>query len=111
MPPCRVGQWLPSDRAILDEWLLALAADVERERRPLQPAVQRLKVLVEAHAEIFMLFTQMFEQLSHKPPYNKDPSGKPQVRSWQHALDRISAIMTRAPSFDTTALVGFPINV
>jgi phosphatidylserine decarboxylase len=57
-----------------------------------------------------MLFHQMFEQVPRKPPYNKDPTGKPQVRDYRLMLRLFNVIMTHAPEFNKTGLVGFPIN-
>ena len=78
----RVGKWLPSDQAILDNWLSELVKEVENKKEPLLPVIQEFKDLIESDPEIFMLFNLMFEQVPHKPPYNKDPTGKPQVRSY-----------------------------
>src|SRR5271157_501573 len=57
-----------------------------------------------------MLFHQMFEQVPRKPPYNKDPTGKPQVRDYRHMLQLLNTIMTHAPEFNQSGLVGCPIN-
>jgi phosphatidylserine decarboxylase len=57
-----------------------------------------------------MLFNQMFEQVPKKPPYNKDPTGKPQVRDYRHMLQLLNTLMTHAPEFDQSCLVGCPIN-
>lgn len=108
--PFRVGQWLPSDQAVLDQWLGALVADVDARPRPLHPVIEELRSLIEGDPEVYMLFHQMFEQVPHRPPYNKDPTGKPQVRDYHLMLRLINAIMTRAPEFNETGLVGFPIN-
>lgn len=63
---------------------------------------------MEHDAELFMLFNQMFEQVPAK--YTTSPTGKPQVRDYHHMLQMINAIMTKAPEFDTSGLVGLPIN-
>ena len=52
----------------------------------------------------------MFSQVPNKPPYNNDPSGKPQVRDYIHMLQLINHVMTNAPEFNKSGLVGFPIN-
>ncbi len=108
--PFRVGKWLPSDQSILEGWLGELIAEVEREKKPLHPVIQQFKDEIEQDAEMFMLFNQMFEQVPRKPPYNKSPTGKPQVRDYNHMLRLVNAIMTRAPAYNNTGLVGFPIN-
>ena len=106
----RVGAWLPSDQEVLDNWLAQLIKEVEAEVKPLHPVIEEFKSLIENDAEIYMFFNQMFEQVPKKPPYNKSPTGKPQVRDYHLMLRLINAIMTKAPEFNKTGLVGFPIN-
>lgn len=108
--PYRVGEWLPTDQTFLDNWLTRLIAEVERAPQPLHPVVDELRELIETDPTVYMLFHQMFAQVPHKPPYNKDPTGKPQVRDYRVMLQLVNAIMTRAPEFNETGLVGFPIN-
>lgn len=108
--PHRVGQWLPADQRILEDWLAALIEEVTARPVPLHPVIEDFKVLIENDAQVYMLFHQMFEQVPRKPPYNKDPTGKPQVRDYHVMLRLFNAIMTRAPEFNETGLVGFPIN-
>ncbi|MBV7280354.1 phophatidylserine decarboxylase associated domain-containing protein [Xanthomonas vasicola pv. musacearum] len=111
----RVGQWLPSDQRVLDDWLNALVREVDADTlkaspRPLHPVIEDFKALIEGDAQIYMLFHQMFEQVPHKQPCNRYPTGKPQVRDYHLMLKLFDAIMTRAPEFNQTGLVGFPIN-
>ena len=108
--PFRVGQWLPSDQAVLEEWIEALIKEVDAEAKPLHPVIEEFKELIEGDAAIYMLFNQMFTQVPHKSPYNKSPTGKPQVRDYHHMLQLLNAIMTKAPPFNKSGLVGFPIN-
>ncbi|PPV08763.1 phosphatidylserine decarboxylase [Xanthomonas bromi] len=111
----RVGRWLPSDQHVLETWLSALVREVDADTlkaapRPLHPVIDDFQALIEGDAQIYMLFHQMFEQVPHKPPYNQDRTGTPQVRDYQLMLKLFNAIMTRAPEFNQTGLVGFPIN-
>ncbi|WP_215776456.1 phosphatidylserine decarboxylase family protein [Paludibacterium sp. B53371] len=108
--PFRVGQWLPSDQALLTQWLSDLHEEARELKKPLHPVLQSFQALIENDAEIYMLFHQMFEQVPHRPPYNRNPAGGPQVRNYQQMLQMINVILTRAPAFNTTGLVGFPIN-
>ncbi len=106
----RVGQWLPSDQIFLDKWLEAIIQKTHAEQKPLHPVIADFRDLIESDPEIFMLFNQMFEQVPRKPPYDKDPTGKPQVRSYHHMLRLLNTIMTQAPEFNESGLVGCPIN-
>lgn len=106
----RTGKWLPSDPKAIETWLADLIEEVAARPQALHPVIEDLKTLIESDAEVYMLFHQMFEQVPHRPPYNKDPTGAPQVRDYRLMLKLFNAIMTRAPEFNTTGLVGFPIN-
>ncbi len=108
--PFRVGEWLPSDHETLTKWMTTLLREVDAEEKPLHPVIEDFKQFIENDPEIFMLFHQMFEQVPRKPPYNKDPTGKPQVRDYRHMLRLVNHIMTKAPAFNESELVGFPIN-
>ena len=108
--PYRVGQWLPSDQEFLDRWLDSLIEDAEAIDRPLHPVINEFKELIEGDPKIFMYFHQMFEELPDKPPYNTTPTGKPQVENYMQMLELLNLVMTRAPEFNSTGLVGFPIN-
>src|ERR1019366_4775164 len=108
--PYRVGEWLPSDQAFLDKWLAAIIQKTHTEQKALHPVIADFRDLIEGDPEIFMLFHQMFEEVPKKPPYNKDPAGKPQVRDYRHMLQLLNTIMTHAPEFNQSGLVGCPIN-
>ena len=106
----RAGNWLPANHQVLADWLKALVDEVSARPQPLHPIIEGFKALIESDAEVYMLFHQMFEQVPRKPPYNKDPTGAPEVRNYQVMLQCFNAIMTRAPEYNRTGLVGFPIN-
>ncbi len=108
--PYRVGRWLPSDEAVLDWWLSDLVKKVDLKPAPLHPVVEELGNLIESDPAIYMYFHQMFGQLPDRPQFDKTPIGTRQVRDYKHMLRLISAILTTAPSFNKTGLVGFPIN-
>lgn len=113
--PHRVGKWLPSDHRILEEWREEIVREVNEvnanaSARPLLPVIREFRDLIENDPELYMLFTQMFAQVPRKPPFLNDPTGKPQVRDYRHMLELVNRILTRAPEFDKTGLVGFPIN-
>ena len=110
--PYRVGQWLPSDRFFLEQWMgkLIRETDAVKAGKPLLPVIQEFKDMIEGDPEIYMLFHQMFTQIPRKGPFANDPVGKPQIRDYQHMLQLMNHIMTMAPEFNKTGLVGFPIN-
>jgi phosphatidylserine decarboxylase len=108
--PYRVGKWLPSDQAFLEKWLETIIQKTHSEKKALHPAIADFRDLIETDPQVFMLFHQMFEEVPRKPPYNKDPTGKPQVRDYHHMLELLNTIMTHAPEFSQSGLVGCPIT-
>jgi len=110
LAPYRVGQWLPSDQAILEGWLRVVIDESEQRSDSLLPVVEEFRQLIEDDPEVYMLFHQMFREVPAKAPYNNDPTGKPQIRDYMQMLRVINHVMTRAPEFNQTGLVGFPIN-
>ena len=57
-----------------------------------------------------MLFNQMFDQVPRNKSFRKDPTGKPQIKNYRQMLRIMNRILTMAPEFNKTGLVGFPIN-
>ncbi|KAH0541560.1 hypothetical protein FGG08_003972 [Glutinoglossum americanum] len=108
----RCGKWLPENPRVIENWLAGLIDEVTsiETPQPLHPVIGEFKELIEGDAQIYMLFHQMFSEVPTKPPYNKDPTGKRQVRDYKMMLMLFNRIMTRAPEFSENALVGFPIN-
>ncbi len=106
----KVGQWLPSDQLFFDEWLTALVEGTESVDKPLLPVIQEFKDLIEGDPQLYMLFNQMFEQLPTSTFFSKDPTGKPQIKNYHQMLQVLNKILTMAPEFNKTGLVGFPIN-
>ena len=101
-----VGKWMPSDQETLTRWLQKLMAKADATTGPLLPVVEDFKRYIETDPRAYMFFTQMFDQA----PQKTSPVGLPQVRDYQHMLRLFNAIMTHAPEFNETGLVGFPFN-
>ena len=105
--PYRVGEWLPSDQEFLAAWLDGLIAEVEALGEvQLLPVVEEFQRAVEEDAELYMLFSAMLVQV----PFRKTPTGDPQVRTLDLMFRLFNHIMTHAPEYNDTGLVGFPIN-
>ena len=106
-----IGRWLPSDQATLDKWVKKqinkLKAGGPKE---LHPAIRQFKLLIETDPEVNMFFYQMFNQVPGFPPFLTDPTGAPQVQDYNEMLGLLNAIMTTAPEYNDSGLVGFPIN-
>jgi phosphatidylserine decarboxylase len=110
-PPA--GAWLRADQLALQQRVQqhsATASAAHDDSQTWLPVMQEFKALIDNDPELYMLFTQMFEQIPRTPPYVNDPVGNPQVRSYRDMLKLINQILTQAPEFNKTDLVGFPIN-
>jgi phosphatidylserine decarboxylase len=101
----RRGHWLP----VREETLVAFRHKFAQEARkrapgaPLTPPVQDLATLVNTDPVLRMYFTQAIEQAiaaGHDLGY----------RTIDELMALIDVIMTYAPPFDTTELVGCPLN-
>ena len=110
--PPQTGAWLSADRQALEEARAGLGAQTEAQgaAAPLLPVIDELRALIEGDPELYMLFTQMFDQIPREAPYLEDPVGNPVVRDYREMLQLMNRILTQAPEFNATGLVGFPIN-
>ncbi len=108
--PYRVGQWLPTDQAVLDDWLQRTIRAADADPKPLVPVLQELQDLIESDAVLYMNFHRMFEELPDTKRFRRTPIGTPQVRDYVHMLRLINHVLTTAPEYNRTGLVGFPIN-
>ena len=108
--PYHVGKWLSSDQSFFDQWMAKLIEGKESAGEPLLPVIQEFKELIEEDPQLYMLFNQMFDQVPNSPSFSNDPAGKPQIRNYHQMLQVMNRILTMAPEFNTTGLVGFPVN-
>lgn len=77
------------------------------------PVLQEFKDFIEGDPRIYMYFTQMWEEVPHKHPYDKDPTGAQQIRDYEHMLDMLNHVFTKAPEWTDAAygvgMVGVPM--
>ncbi|MER7701387.1 phosphatidylserine decarboxylase family protein [Kitasatospora sp. NPDC097605] len=105
----RKGGWLPSDHDVLRRWLDDLIASVDgggARTGELKPSVAALQDLINTDPKIYMLFNDMLLQLSHR----ETPTGFPQVKDVPTLMRLFNAAIQKAPEFDKSGLVGFPVN-
>lgn len=104
-----VGKWLPSDQEFENKWVKKIYEEAKSdENKNLLPPVQALKELIESNRYIWNLFQMMFDDIPQKDV--DTPAGTPQVRDYHELLLVLNRIIQRAPEFNTTGLVGTPIN-
>ncbi len=107
--PYNVGKWLPSDQATLDRWVKEQKRKLKKGAK-LHPAIREFKLVIDTDPEVNMFFYQMFNQVPDFPPFSTDPTGNPQIQDYNEMLELINAIMTTSPEYNSSGLVGFPIN-
>jgi phosphatidylserine decarboxylase len=108
--PYQVGQWLPSDQLFLDQYVAKLIEGTITQKEPLLPVILEFQKLIEEDPQLYMLFNQMFDQVPNDQFFSKDPTGKPQIKNYHQMLQVLNRLLTTAPEFDKSGLVGFPIN-
>ncbi len=109
-PNYNVGKWLSSDQKFYDEWFKEIVKGTKSANQPLHPVIQEFKDLIEGDPELLMLFTEMFEQIPKEKKFEKDTTGKHQIKNYHQMLHIMNRILTMAPEFNKTGFVGFPIN-
>jgi phosphatidylserine decarboxylase len=99
----RLGGWLPIDEAMLVAYRSSLLKHVQLRNAPLLPEVEKLQALINNDPILRMNFTMAIEQATaegHELRYS----------TIEELMQLINGVMTLSPSFDTSALVGCPLN-
>ncbi len=104
----RLGRWLPSDPEMLDAWMLVTMEKAEKKKAPFHPVIQEFQEMIESDPVMLMYFTQMFQQQPHFAPPRV--SGDIKVRNYHQMLKIIDHVLTTAPEYSHTGMVGCPIN-
>jgi phosphatidylserine decarboxylase len=104
----RLGRWLPSSPVHLNEWLRTTIETAENKQAPFHPVIQEFQAMIESDPVMYMYFTQMFQQQPSFPP--PPGSGDVKLRDYHQMLVVINHVLTTAPDFNNTEMVGFPIN-
>jgi phosphatidylserine decarboxylase len=80
----------------------------EKKKAPIHPVIEEFRSMIESDPEMYMYFTLMFEE---QPAFAPPPSsGDIKIQDYHQMLLIINHILTSAPEFNTTAMVGCPIN-
>lgn len=104
----RLGHWLPVDMAVLNNWLEKTIQEAEKKKAKFHPVIKEFQELIETDPEMYMYFTLMFTQQPAFPP--PPGSGDVKLKDYQQMLRVLNYVLTTAPEFNTTGMVGFPIN-
>ena len=101
-----VGGWLPAEQAALEAWLAGLKSTVEtREPRELHPVIVEFQELIATDPVVRMYLTEMIAEVPKRKKYRQR-----HLRSVEQMLTLIDEVLTQAPEYDSTALVGVPLN-
>ncbi|KAK5126002.1 hypothetical protein LTR85_011357 [Meristemomyces frigidus] len=112
----RVGFWLPKDKHIITQWVdhIAKEARETKQQEQLDPTLVDFKAKVNGNEVLKRLAACMFYEVPDVPPFNEDPTGQPELRSFDEMLGAFNLIMGRAPVWTDAAnkvgLIGFPFN-
>ncbi|HYL97563.1 MAG TPA: phosphatidylserine decarboxylase family protein, partial [Blastocatellia bacterium] len=104
----RRGGWLPFDPHELNAWHKTTIDEAEKRKAPFHPVIEEFRHLIESDPVMFMNFTLMFEQQPRFPP--PPHSGDVKLKKYHQMLAVINHILTTAPAYNTTGMVGCPIN-
>lgn len=104
----RKGEWLPADTEHLRRWLGRKRRIAKKLAADWHPVVREFQSLIESDPIIRMYFTTMFEQ----QPIRRMRSswGDAKLKNYAEMLEVLNHILTTAPEYNHTAMVGFPIN-
>ncbi|CAE6396076.1 hypothetical protein ACGC1H_005748 [Rhizoctonia solani] len=108
-----IGGWLPRDHRTIERYISKILELIKHDQRALSdlsPSVVQFKNLIDNNAILRMGFTEMFDQVPTKPPYNLDPTLKPQIRDYDTMFRAFDYIITHPIPYEDNDLVGFPIN-
>jgi phosphatidylserine decarboxylase len=104
----RLGGWLPVAPNQLNQWLKTTIEQAEKTRAGFRPVIKEFQDMIESDPVLRMYFTQMFRQ---QPRFRPPPeSGDVKIKDYQQMLTVINHVLATAPTFNTTGMVGFPIN-
>jgi phosphatidylserine decarboxylase len=104
----RLGGWLPPSPGGVSVWLNNQIEEAEKKKAPFHPVVEEFQRMIESDPVMYMYFTQMFEEQPSLPP--PPDSGDIKLKNYQEMLVVINHILSTAPAFGTTDMIGFPIN-
>ncbi len=99
--------WLPADHDDLESWIGGLADRVEAKGDDvaLHPVITEFQRLIDTDPMVRMYVEQMIVQVPSAKPYQQR-----HLKSVEQLLRLINELLTTAPEFSETAMVGAPMN-
>jgi phosphatidylserine decarboxylase len=92
----------------LNTWLAKTTEVAEKKTAPFHPVILELQELIESDPVMLMYFTQMFDQ---QPSFAPPPeTGDIKIRNYHQMLRILDHVLSTAPDFGATGMVGCPVN-
>jgi phosphatidylserine decarboxylase len=104
----RLGGWLPAQPHELNRWIQDTIGEAEKRRAPFHPVIDDFRCMIESDPVVYVYFSQMFEQQHRFPP--PPGSGDVKLKDYHQMLVVMNHVITTAPTYNTTGMVGCPIN-
>ena len=103
--PATFNGWLCTDPGVISEWCDHLRGHraPEKYRKRVKAVIEEFRQLLAHDAVVRMYIAQMIEQI---PKHHT----KHLIKDTDDLLDLLEAVLTRAPQFNETALVGCPMS-
>ena len=100
------GGWLPAEHDAIDNWCHGFAARAEANKpAKYHPVIQEFQALIADDPIVRMYVTNMIGEV----PKTRATRAH-HLKSVDQMLLLMNAVLTHAPEFDTSALVGCPLN-
>jgi len=109
----RHGKWLPGDIGLIQKWVHDMILHVEANPQPFRPVFQEFQKVIKTDLALYMVFITMFKEIpaKYKDPIRGHLSSKwRKVQDYVHMLQLFNYILTTAPAFNDSGMVGVPIN-
>ncbi len=111
------SSWLPANKTVLNNWLKNLVKEVEKKEEkllksesfPEKKSIKAFRELIESEPMLYMYFSEMFDQIPEKYKH-EDETQNAIVKDYDMMLKLINEVISTAPGYNKTGLVGFPIN-
>ncbi len=107
MTTLRHAKWIPRNQDLLEEWLEGLTnrIEVKKDEIALHPVIGEFHELIERDPIVRMYLTGMITQVPKGRKYRKN-----HLKSVDQTLMLINEVLTYAPEYNSSELVGCPLN-
>lgn len=105
---------MPQDNREHQAYLSKIDKHIQAHPKDLHSCLQEFKDMVDGDTRLYLLASEMFSEVPRKKPYDKDPTGRKQIKDFDHLLGMLNHIITTGPTWTDKShrvgVVGVPIN-